>query len=252
MAAVPGATGVVGIDDLGKIAATLKASGLSTEGIEKILPSLVQAGVGTAAPAAGPLARVGQAVAGLGGGLGTALTSEVLASRLLGGAPPSYAQASAEPAGRGFLTTTQEQLAAEQYAAQENFRRSVLNALRGGLGLEPLPMIDAGEFIAGASAVKERELGGATERKIQEIQAKGQIDLAIAEIARRAEIEKQRLASQAEVAKQREASLGDIQRQRVESSYQTASNVLNQTIKDVVARERYENNTALAELARAI
>lgn len=252
MARVPGATGVVGIDDLGKIAATLKAQGLSTEGIEKLLPSLVQSGVGTAAAAPGLLGRVGQGVGGFVSALPAAVTSEFVASRLLGGAPPAYAQASAEPAGRGFLTTTQEQLAVQQYVATENFRRQALNAARVPLGMEPLPLLDAQDFIESASAVKERELGGATERKIQEIEASRQFDIALAEIARQAEIEKQRIASQADVARQREQSLGDIQRQRVESSYQTASDVLNQTIKDVVARERYENNTALAELARAI
>jgi hypothetical protein len=120
------------------------------------------------------------------------------------------------------------------------------------VGLEPLPLLDAQEFIAGASAVKERELGGATQRKIQEIEAQRGYDVAIAEIARQAEVEKQRLASQAAVAAEREKSLGDIQRQRVESSYASASNLLNQAIKDVVARERYENNATLAELAKAI
>jgi replicative DNA helicase len=54
------------------------------------------------------------------------------------------------------------------------------------------------------------------------------------------------------VLKQREQSLGDVQRQRVQSGYQTASDLLSQTIKDVVARERYENNQALAEHAKAI
>ncbi len=252
MARVPGATGVIGVDDLGKIAATLKAQGLSTEGIEKILPSLVQAGVGTAAAAPGLLGRLGQGVGGFVSTLPAAVTSEFVASRLMGGAPTAYAQASPEPAGRGFLTTTQEQLAVQQYVATENFRRQALNAARVPLGMEPLPLLDAQDFIESASAVKERELGGATERKIQEIEASRQFDVTLAEIARQAEIEKQRIASQAEVARQREQSLGDIQRQRVESSYQTASDVLNQTIKDVVARERYENNTALAELARAI
>jgi hypothetical protein len=43
-----------------------------------------------------------------------------------------------------------------------------------------------------------------------------------------------------------------VQRQRVESGYNAASSMLNQVIKDVVARERYENNTTLAELAKPV
>ena len=243
-----GGGGVQQVDDLLGQALKLKQQGFDDNAISKILPILAAGGAG----AAGAAAAGGGGIMSALGGLGTALTSEVIASRLLGGAPPPYAQASPEPAGRGFLTTTQEQLAAQQYVATENFRRQALNAARAVAGLEPLPMLNASEFIAGASAVKERELGGATERKIQEIEATRGFDVAIAEIARQAEIEKQRLASQAQVASEREKSLGDIQRQRVESSYATAGNLLNQVIKDVVARERYENNATLAELAKAI
>ena len=235
--------GVQQVDDLLGQAIKLKAQGFEPSDIAKLLPL-----IGGGAAAAAPTAGTGGLLATLGG----ALTSEFIGSRLFGGAPPPYAQASAEPAGRGFLTTTQEQLAVQQYVATENFRRQALNSVRQAAGLDPLPMLDAQEFIAGASAVKERELGGATERKIQEIEAQRRFDVQIAEIARQAEIEKQRLASQAAVAAEREKSLGDIQRQRVESSYATASNLLNQAIKDVVARERYENNATLAELAKAI
>lgn len=236
--------GVSQVDDLlGQLMKYQKpGEGFTPEQLVKLAPFLAAPAAAAAAPSSG----------GLLASLGGALTSEFIGSRLFGGAPPPYAQASAEPAGRGFLTTTQEQLAVQQYVATENFRRQALNAVRQTAGLEPLPLLDAQEFIAGASAVKERELGGATERKIQEITAQRGFDVQIAEIARQAEIEKQRLASQAAVAAQREQSLGDIQRQRVESSYATASNLLNQAIKDVVARERYENNATLSELARAI
>jgi len=239
--------GVSQVDDLlGQLMKYQKpGEGFSPEQLVKLAPLLA---VPTAAAATAAAPSGGGLLATLGG----ALTSEFIGSRLFGGAPPAYAQASAEPAGRGFLTTTQEQLAVQQYVATENFRRQALNAARQTAGLDPLPLLDAQEFIAGASAVKERELGGATQRKIQEIEAQRGFDVAIAEIARQAEVEKQRLASQAAVAAQREQSLGDIQRQRVESSYATASNLLNQAIKDVVARERYENNATLSELAKAI
>jgi len=183
--------------------------------------------------------------------LGTQIVADQLSDRLFTPVVPGAA-ASAAPAGKGFLTTSSEQLAIYQWVAAENQRRRQLNFLTQFVGGKPLPELNADDVIAQYSAVKEKELGGATERKIQEITAQRGFDVQIAEIARQAEIEKQRLASEAEVAAQRERSLGDVQRQRVESSYGAASNLLNQAIKDVVARERYENNTALAELARAI
>lgn len=146
------------------------------------------------------------------------------------------------------MTTTAEQLAYEQYAASENFKRGLLNLLPGA----DLPRINTQEALDLASGRRSRELSESTARRIQEIQAEGGIRLGIQQLIKEADIERQRLASQAQVAAEREKSLGDIQRQRVESSYQTASDLLNQAIKDVVARERYENNTSLAELAKAV
>jgi hypothetical protein len=185
------------------------------------------------------------------GALGTQIIADQLSDRLFTPVVPGPA-ASAAPAGKGFLTTSSEQLAIYQWVAGENQRRRQINFLTQWVGGEALPELDPKKVIEQYSAIKESELGGATQRKIQEIEAQRGFDVQIAEIARQAEVEKQRLAAEAEVAAQRERSLGDVQRQRVESSYGTASNLLNQAIKDVVARERYENNTALAELARAI
>lgn len=244
--------GVQQVDDLLGQVTKLKEAGLGGADIAKILPYLAAGGGGAAV--------AGAAAGGAGGAgtllstLGTALGTEFIGSKLFGAQEPSYAQASVSPVGRGFLTTTQEALAAEQYAREQelNLRRGLVNAIRGVFGQEPLESFDAGAFIEESSARKERELAGATSREIQKLQAEGGIRIQLENIIRQAEIERQRIASQAEVASQREKSLGDIQRQRVESSYGAASNLLNQAIKDVVARERYENNATLAELAKAI
>ena len=208
-------------------------------------PAVTGIGIGGALSAGARLGAQGL------GALTTQIVADQISDRLFTPVVPGAA-ASAAPAGKGFLTTSSEQLAIYQWVAAENQRRRQLNFLTQFVGGEPLPELKPDVVIAQYSAIKERELGEATKRKIQEIEATRGFDVQIAEIARQAEIEKQRLASEAEVAAQRERSLGDIQRQRVESSYGTASNLLNQAIKDVVARERYENNTALAELARAI
>lgn len=233
--------GVIGVNDLTQAASQLINAGVPAKDIPRILPLAFGGGAAGAAASAG---GVGQTVSNVLGGLGTAIAGEVAANRLLG---QSYVPAKGEPTGRGFLTTTDEQRAIYEYVARENFQRSALNKIGYNL-----PMLDAEELISQASSLKAGELQKATERSIQEKKVERGFDVQIAEIARQAEIEKQRLASEAAVAAQREQSLGDIQRQRVESSYATARDLLNQTIKDVVARERYENNTTLAELARAI
>ena len=212
------------------------------------LGSVLQRGAG----ALGGAVRQGANIAGgIGGALATQIVADQLSDRLFTPVVPATA-ASAVAAGKGFLTTGPEQLAIQQWVAGENQRRRQLNFLSRIVGGEQLPELDPNEIIAQFSQIKEQELGGATQRKIQEIEAQRGFDVQIAEIARQAEIEKQRLASEAEIAAQREKSLGDVQRQRVESSYATASDLLSQTIKDVLARERYENNTALAGLAQAI
>lgn len=243
--------GVQQVDDLLGQVTKLREAGVEGSDIAKILPFLTGgAGVAGGAAAAGAAGGTPGVLATL----ATALGTEFIGSKLFGAKEPSYAQASVAPVGRGFLTTTGEALAAEQYAREQelSLRRNLYNAIRGAAGLEPLESFDAGAFIEESSARKERELAGATAREIQKLQAEGGIRIQLENIIRQAEIERQRIASQAEVAAQREKSLGDIQRQRVESSYGAASNLLNQAIKDVVARERYENNATLAELAKAI
>lgn len=247
-----GRAGVTSVEDLSGIVNKLVEAGARPADIPSLLP-LILGGAGVAgaglaaasAPAAASAGGIGATAVRALGALGTEIGAEAIANRMFG---QQYAPASPDPTGRGFLTTTAEQLAYEQYAANENFRRGLLNLLPG----EDLARIDPQAALAQASERKSRELGESTARRIQEIQAEGGVRLGIQQLIKEAEIERQRLASQAQVAAEREKSLGDIQRQRVESSYQTASDLLNQAIKDVVARERYENNTSLAELAKAV
>lgn len=246
-----GRAGVTSVEDLSGIVNKLVEAGARPADIPSLLPLILGgagvagAGIAAAAPAAASAGGIGATAARALGALGTEIGAEAIANRMFG---QQYTPASPDPTGRGFLTTTAEQLAYEQYAANENFRRGLLNLLPGA----DLARIDPQQALAQASERKSRELGESTARKIQEIQAAGGIQLGIQQLISQAAVESQRLASQAQVAAEREKSLGDIQRQRVESSYQTASDLLNQAIKDVVARERYENNTSLAELAKAL
>lgn len=240
-----GRAGVTTVEDLGGKINYLIGQGLKPEQIFQAL-ALTGLGAGAiAAPAAASAGGLGTvALRGL-AGLGTEIGAEAIANRLFG---QQYVPASPQPTGRGFLTTTAEDLAYEQYAARENFNRALLNLLPG----VDLPSIDPRQRLEQGAALRSKQLQEATQREIQKLQAEGGIKLGIQQLISQAAVESQRLASQAQVAAEREKSLGDIQRQRVESSYQSASDLLNQAIKDVVARERYENNTSLAELAKAV
>jgi hypothetical protein len=263
MASVPGAGGVT-LSNLQDIIQALSRTGAPSADVLSAATQLAKSGAvqeAAAAPSllsrlAGGTGRLATGVGGFLGSLGTGVAAEAIGGRLFGNAP--LQAASPDPAGKGFLTTTGEQLAIQQYVAKENFNRQLLNQLRQAMpGQEGyLPPLSASDLIESGSALKERELEGATERSIRqkeaEISARGEIELALGEMLRQAEVERARIAGQADVLKQREQSLGDVQRQRVQSGYQTASDLLSQTIKDVVARERYENNQALAEHAKAI
>lgn len=239
MARVPGAGGVVGIDDLGKLLQSLTQAGVPKEDLAKILPSLIPAGIGVgAAAAAGP--GLTSKLSDLAGAFGVNYAAERLANVGVGPTPPPYA--AAEPEGSKYLFTPAAGLAYEQFYANENARRQFFNFLARSLGAEELPALETpAAFAARSAALTSRQMEEATARQIELEKAKRGYDLAI-----------QQVASQADVSKQRLASLGDVQRQRVASSYDAATNMFNEALKNIAARERFENNATLAELAKPV
>jgi hypothetical protein len=241
MARVPGAVGTVGVDDLNKIIAALQQANIPSSQFGKLLPALIPAGIGagaTAAVAAGPGVLSGLA------GFGQAVGADYVAERLVGGltGAPQPAYVPADPGGSKYLVTPDQQKAYIEFAAKENFKRSLYNYIAGAVGLPQMEPLERPEAYAERSAaLTSRQMAEATEREIALERAKRGYDLAI-----------QQVASQAELGKQRLQSLGDVQRQRVESGYGSVTNMFSDVMKNVVARERFENNATLAELAKPV
>ena len=218
-------------------------------GVEALLASAVPAAetaaAGLAAPIAAAASRGGGALAGLGGFL-TATGANFLAEKLAGSAASAVsptAYATAEPTGASkYLVSPETGMSYQQYYESVLPRIRATNAIFRALGQAELPEPETPqEFVQRSADVLSQQQEEATNRMIRQTRANREYDALI-----------QSLASQGQVATEREKSLGAIQRQRVESGYNAASSMLNQVIKDIGARERYENNTTLAQLAQPV
>ena len=241
MASVPGATGVVGIQGLSDLVDLLASKNIPSDQIGKLLPALIPAVVGGGAAAA---ATAGPGVLASAGNFAKAVGADYVAERLVGGiaGSPQPAYVPADPGGSKYLVTPEQQKAYIEFAAKENFKRSLYNYVAKAVGLPEMPALEKPEAYAERSAaLTSRQMAEATEREIALERAKRGYDLAI-----------QQVLSQAELGKQRLQSLGDVQRQRVESGYTAATNMFSDVMKNVVARERFENNATLAELAKPV
>jgi len=246
MARVPGAGGVIGIDDLGQIVDNLVTK-LGPDNAAKVLPTLLGAG-GLGAGIAGTAAAAGggggllNAIGGFAAATGANFVAEKLAGSAAGALGPT-AYATAAPTGASkYLVSPETGMAYQQYYESVLPRIRGLNAVLRTFGQEELPLPESPQaFVQRSADVLSQQQEEATDRQMR---LQGQ--------AREYDALIQSLASQAQVATQREKSLGDVQRQRIESGYSAASSMLNQAIKDIAARERYENNTTLAQLAKPI
>jgi len=221
----------------------------SVTNIESMLASAIPpaAAAGIAAPivAAAQGGGGGGLLASL-GGFATATGANFFAEKLANSAagnlsPTNYATVAPTGASK-YLISPETGMAYQQYYADQLYKTRNVNAILRALGQAELPEPETPqEFVQRSADVLSQQQEEATNRFIRQTQANREFDVAI-----------QSLASQAQVATERERSLGAVQRQRVESGYNAASSMLNQVIKDVVARERYENNTTLAELAKPV
>lgn len=220
----------------------------SVTSIESMLASAIPtaATAGIAAPiVAAAQGGGGGLLSGLGGfaaATGANFFAEKLANSAGGIAgPTSYATAAPTGASK-YLVSPETGMSYQQYYESVLPRIRATNAIFRALGQAELPEPETPqEFVQRSADVLSQQQEEATNRMIRQTQANREFDVAI-----------QSLASQAQVATEREKSLGAVQRQRVESGYNAASNMLNQVIKDIGARERYENNTTLAQLAQPV
>jgi len=223
----------------------------SLTSVESMLASAIPTAGAATAGIAAPIVAAAQGGGGGGllsslGGFAAATGANFFAEKLANSAggissPTSYA--TAEPTGASkYLVSPETGMAYQQYYESVLPRIRGTNAILRALGQAELPEPETPqEFVQRSADVLSQQQEEATNRMIRQTQANREFDVAI-----------QSLASQAQVATERERSLGAVQRQRVESGYNAASSMLNQVIKDVVARERYENNTTLAELAKPV
>ena len=220
----------------------------SVTSIESMLASAIPtaATAGIAAPIVAAAQGGGGGLLASLGGFATATGANFIAEKLANSAagvagPTSYA--TAEPTGASkYLVSPETGMSYQQYYESVLPRIRATNAIFRALGQAELPEPETPqEFVQRSADVLSQQQEEATNRMIRQTQANREFDVAI-----------QSLATQGQVATEREKSLGAVQRQRVESGYNAASNMLNQVIKDIGARERYENNTTLAQLAQPV
>jgi hypothetical protein len=214
------------------LASAIPAAGAATAGIAAPIVAAAQGGGG------GLLSSLG----GFAAATGANFFAEKLANSAGGIAgPTSYA--TAEPTGASkYLVSPETGMSYQQYYESVLPRIRATNAIFRALGQAELPEPETPqEFVQRSADVLSQQQEEATNRMIRQTRANREYDAII-----------QSLASQGQVATEREKSLGAVQRQRVESGYNAASSMLNQVIKDIGARERYENNTTLAQLAQPV
>lgn len=275
MAILPGVKGVSNLSrvytDLlnafGGDAAKVKA----VLGDPQVFQSLVNAGVITttglgasavpaaaaAAPAAIPAAATVAASAGGGGLLGSVLSNsaklagalglevaaEKIAGGLLGGVQPTQ-YPTGQPSGASkYFFSPELGLSYQQYYESVIPRVRALNEISNRFGLgdiaeEPL---DPQSFATFQAQLSEKQAESLSNRRIREIMAEKQFDYL-----------SNALNAQSAVRQAQVKSLGDIQRQRVESGYTAAQGIMESALQNVLARERFENNPAIAELAKPV
>jgi hypothetical protein len=220
----------------------------SVTSIESMLASAIPtaATAGIAAPIVAAAQGGGGGLLASLGGFATATGANFIAEKLANSAagvagPTSYATAAPTGASK-YLVSPETGMSYQQYYESVLPRIRATNAIFRALGQAELPEPETPqEFVQRSADVLSQQQEEATNRFIRQTQANREFDVAI-----------QSLATQGQVATEREKSLGAVQRQRVESGYNAASNMLNQAIKDIGARERYENNTTLAQLAQPV
>jgi hypothetical protein len=261
--------GVAGVSNLSKVYGDLlQAFGGDVNKVKSVLGNptvfkgLVDAGVistvglgaaSLASPAsAAPVAAaaggglLGSALSGgakLAGALGLEVAAEKLANVTLGGAAPTQYPVG-EPSGASkYFFSPELGLSYQQYYESVVPRVRALNELSNRLGFgniaeEPL---DPQSFATFQAQLSEKQAESLSNRRIREIMAEKQFDYL-----------SRALEAQAGVRRQQVQSLGDVQRQRVESGYTAAQGMVESALQNVLAKERFENNTTLAELAKPV
>lgn len=208
-------------------------------------PAAVPAAVNTAASAAtgGLFGSVLGNGAKLAGALGLEVAAEKLAGGLLGGVQPTQ-YPTGQPSGASkYFFSPELGLSYQQYYESVIPRIRALNEIsnRFGLGDIAEEPVDPQSFATFQAQLSEKQAESLSNRRIREIMAEKQFDYL-----------SNALNAQSAVRQAQVKSLGDIQRQRVESGYTAAQGIMESALQNVLARERFENNPAIAELAKPV
>lgn len=208
-------------------------------------PAAVPAAVNTAASAAtgGLFGSVLGNGAKLAGALSLEVAAEKLAGGLLGGVQPTQ-YPTGQPSGASkYFFSPELGLSYQQYYESVIPRIRALNEIsnRFGLGDIAEEPVDPQSFATFQAQLSEKQAESLSNRRIREIMAEKQFDYL-----------SNALNAQSAVRQAQVKSLGDIQRQRVESGYTAAQGIMESALQNVLARERFENNPAIAELAKPV
>lgn len=209
------------------------------------VPATVPAAVNTAASAAtgGLFGSVLNNGAKFAGALGLEVAAEKLAGGLLGGVQPTQ-YPTGQPSGASkYFFSPELGLSYQQYYESVIPRIRALNEIsnRFGLGDIAEEPVDPQSFATFQAQLSEKQAESLSNRRIREIMAEKQFDYL-----------SNALNAQSAIRQQQVKSLGDIQRQRVESGYTAAQGIMESALQNVLARERFENNPAIAELAKPV
>lgn len=157
-----------------------------------------------------------------------------------GGAAAALPETAAAPTASrgkgGYFVSPADLLNAQQYADQENYRRTILNKFGFGLPL----------------LVVEDVLQGQVQRSEEQAESLGRRERAKTGLEKSYELASTGLTGQYGVEKAESEALGRIQQERVKSGYDTAQALLDSVIKNISSVPNFSSSPVLAELARVV
>lgn len=213
-----------------------------------------------AAAAAAPAVAKGAAGAGVAAGAAE-LLREFIAGLLGAGvvsamSPPAIPSAGTDNSGKYFISEETDLRLIPDYRA-DVFRTRLLNSLGFDLPMPRAPQDVLGDI----EARRTRQAENLTEREIEKLRADRAFDVALqrlisdaavreAQIRATGDLRRQEVASAADVRGRELEGLAKTQAERLRGSYGMASDVLQNTIENVLRSGVINDRTAQVELAR--
>lgn len=226
--------------------------------------SAVAAAAAPAVASAAPAAAGGGGAAGAGSAAASAAASllndfiAALAGAGIASAmnPPAIPSAGTDSSGKYFISEETDLRLIPDYRA-DLFRTRLLNSLGFDLPLPRAPQ----DILGDIEARRTRQAESLTEREIEKLRAERAFDVALqrlisdaavreAQIRATGDLRRQEVASAADVRGRELEGLAKTQAERLRGSYGMASNVLQNTIENVLRSGVINDRTAQVELAK--